>query len=79
MDRINLQDSKVFNSHKFLWMMKDKKFYEKIVELIRNKYIIDHAIWKYGFYHNNGQVAKEFIQRYQDTLYWFDSIRYLNT
>ena len=54
MDRINLQDSKVFNSHKFLWMMKDKKFYEKIVELIRNKYIIDHAIWKYGFYHNNG-------------------------
>ena len=32
---INLQDRKAFNSSKFMWMMKDKKFFTKVVALIR--------------------------------------------
>ena len=61
---INLQDRKAFNSSKFMWMMKDKKFFTKVVALIRGQYLLDREIWKYGFHHQDPQVVAEYLSKF---------------
>jgi len=36
-------------------MLKDKAFYDQIVELLRKRNYYDDNVWSFGFYHNDGR------------------------
>jgi len=51
-----------FNWNYILWMMKDKPFWEKVLKILKDRYIFYAGVWSYAFYHNyNGDVLKEYL------------------
>ena len=40
---------------------KDKKVYENVIEILKNRAFIDLQIWKYGFEHHDLEVIKEYL------------------
>ena len=43
-------------------MMKDKIFYQKVVQILRERGIPEETIWSFAFYHKDDeQTAKEYL------------------
>jgi hypothetical protein len=50
------------------WRMHDRRFFESIVELLRKHYVYSGILWSYGFYHDNLQAIREYLQHRDDFL-----------
>lgn len=48
-----VQAKKGFRIHDILWMLKDKAFFDQIIEIFRSRHIYYNEVWKYGFHHMN--------------------------
>jgi hypothetical protein len=44
------------------WRMRDREYFENLIELLRRRYVYSDTLWSYGFYHDNRQVIREFLQ-----------------
>jgi hypothetical protein len=54
-----LKGDKGFNFSDMLWTLKDKEFFIRVTDTLRNRKIYDDLIWKYGFYHKDQKTIKE--------------------
>ncbi|CDW90653.1 UNKNOWN [Stylonychia lemnae] len=51
-----------FSWNYLTWMLKDKPFYEKVIQIIRDRYIYNRDVWSFAFYHcSNEEIMREFI------------------
>jgi hypothetical protein len=50
------------------WRMRDRGFFENIIELLRARYVYSDILWSYGLYSNNRQVIREYLQHRDDFL-----------
>jgi hypothetical protein len=57
----NQEELKRNDLQKIYWLLKDKEFFESIINVLRKKMFYDDIIWSFGFYHYNEKVVKEFI------------------
>lgn len=56
----NIFDSKMFEPSSILWMLKDKEFFLKVVEVLRSRKYYLSEIWIFGYYHNDLATISEF-------------------
>jgi hypothetical protein len=52
---------KGFNFNELLWMLKDKEFFIRVTDTLRNRKIYNVAIWNYAFYHKDPTTIRESI------------------
>lgn len=52
-----------FSFYDMLWMLRDKVFFKKVLEVLRSRLIWDESVWAYSFFHRDDERAcKEFLQ-----------------
>ena len=50
---------KGFEIEHILWALRDKTFYKRVIEVLRDRFIFDEKVWSYGFYHLDEEVCTE--------------------
>lgn len=55
----NIFDSKIFDPSSILWMLRDKEFYERVVEVLRNRKFFVPEIWNFGLFHHDLKTFSE--------------------
>lgn len=50
---------KGFNFSDLLWTLKDKEFFKRVTDTLRDRNIFDDLVWKYGFCHKDPQTVRE--------------------
>ena len=59
-----LKQEKSFNVNDMLWMLKDKAFFKKVLDVYRDRMIFDASIWSYAFYHKDDlQAMREYLMQ----------------
>lgn len=58
----NVFDSKIFEPSYILWMLKEKDFFLKAVEILRRRKYYSNKIWVLGYYHNDLVTISEYEQ-----------------
>jgi len=57
-----LKGEKGFNFGEMLWMLRDKVFYKKVIEVLRERLIYDDGVWSYSFFHRDDELtAREYL------------------
>jgi len=57
-----LKGEKGFSFYLMLWMLRDKPFFKKVIEVLRNRLIYDDMVWSYSFYHKDDEsVCREYL------------------
>jgi hypothetical protein len=51
---------------KIAFRMKDKPFFERAIETLRNRYVYEHTLWSYAVKHNNLPALKEYLTQSQN-------------
>lgn len=47
------EGEKGFKFSDIFWMLKDKKLYYRVINILRSRMIYDNTVWSYGFYYND--------------------------
>ena len=48
----NILNPKLFEFNWIYFLLKDKKFYDRVIKVLRNRGIYDKTIWTYAFLHH---------------------------
>jgi hypothetical protein len=52
-----------FSFYDMLWMLRDKVFFKKVLEVLRQRHIFDLSVWSYSFFHKDDERAcREYLQ-----------------
>ena len=52
-----------FSFYLMLWMLRDKAYFKKVIEVLRERLIWDQQVWAYSFFHRDDEVAcREYLQ-----------------
>ena len=46
-----------FTFYDMLWMLRDKVFFKKVLEVLRDRMIYDETVWSYCMYHKEDELA----------------------
>jgi hypothetical protein len=46
-----------FSFYEMLWMLRDKVFFKKVIEVLRERLIWDDSVWSYSFFHRDDERA----------------------
>jgi len=57
----NIWNPKVFDFNSIYWLLKEKDFFLKFIEILRDRRCFDLKTWTFGFYHNDAQTVKEYF------------------
>ena len=57
----NILNKKIFKFQDIYYLLKDKQFYLKFIEILKNRKIFDENTWSFSIYHNDIASFKEFI------------------
>ena len=58
----NIFDPNIFNSSSILWMLREHKFYSKVLPVLRKRRFYEDSIWVFGFYHKDLQAIQEYMK-----------------
>lgn len=61
MENKNIFDCNVFNYEDLLWMLKDRKFYHDVIDVLKRRGFYIERVWAYGLYHQDLPTIKELI------------------
>eukprot|EP00347_Sterkiella_histriomuscorum_P022623 403337784 len=54
-----------FNLTDLMWMLKEREFYLKVVQVLRFRFIYFEEVWKFSLYHSDEDSAIEFLTQNQ--------------
>lgn len=57
------KNEKGFNYNDIMWMLKDKDFFKKMTDTLRERKIYNYSVWIFGFYHKDVQTIKELLSQ----------------
>ena len=57
----NIFDKNMFVPAHILWMLKEKKIFQVIIELMRDRGYYNNEIWQYGFLHEDIKTIQEYL------------------
>jgi len=52
--------------HRIAWRMRDRATFERVIELLRNRFSFDDTLWSYGLHHRDEGVVREYLERRAD-------------
>ncbi len=55
----NLHD---LNLERIAWRMKDRGFFETVMELLRRRHAYSHTLWSYAIMHNDQRAIREYLR-----------------
>jgi hypothetical protein len=59
----NIKSSnKNFSLNEIYWMLRQKDFWNSVIEVYRKRLVFDRILWSFGFYHNDKQAISEYIK-----------------
>lgn len=47
---------KHFNFYSILWLLKDKDFFNSVINILRDRSIFEPSVWQYAFHHKDNIV-----------------------
>jgi hypothetical protein len=56
----NIFDHKIFEPSSVLWMLKEKEFYLKVVEVLKNRKYFIPQVWMFGYLHGDVSAIAEY-------------------
>ena len=57
-----ISGEKGFKFENILWLLKDKEFFDKTIEILRGRKIFNMSVWSYAFYHKSStEVLREYL------------------
>ena len=65
LDFLNQKNILRLNLNKIAFRMKDKKFFERAIEKLRNRYVYNHVLWSYAIKHDDVKAIREFLTHSQ--------------
>ena len=57
----NIQNREIFQFKNIYYLLKDKEFYLKLVDILRKRKIYEQTTWSFSLYHGDMQSFKEFL------------------
>ena len=51
-----------FSLEKIFWMMKNKEFWAKVINIYRSRFCFDKTLWSFAFLHNDKEVLSELFR-----------------
>ena len=63
MQQRNIFDNNVFDLGLILWKLKDRKFYDLVLQIFRARKYFNVNVWSFSFYHNDFEGVREFVER----------------
>jgi len=63
-----LKGEKGFVVGDMLWMLKDQAFFQKVIEVFRQKCFYSESVWQFGFLHRDESVVREYLTKSQTSL-----------
>ncbi|KAL4490234.1 hypothetical protein ABPG72_004273 [Tetrahymena utriculariae] len=73
----NILNTNIFQFNEIYYLLKDKSFYQKFVEILKNRKVFDTISWAYSIYHGDYSTFLEFIKSpsisasFENHLYYF--------
>lgn len=64
----NILNNQVFNFYDILYLLKDKDFYLKLINVLRKRKVYDYPVWSFGFYHLDLPSISEYLLSQKETL-----------
>ncbi|KAL4440764.1 hypothetical protein ABPG74_013745 [Tetrahymena malaccensis] len=58
----NILNTNIFQFNEIYYLLKDKSFYQKFVEILKNRKVFDTITWAYSIYHGDYSTFLEFIK-----------------
>ena len=58
----NIFDYNIFDFGLILWKLKDKAFYEKVVEILKERQYYHPIVWSFSLYHKEFDLVKEYVE-----------------
>jgi hypothetical protein len=58
----DLSNYEIFQFESIYWLLKDKGFYEKVIEILRNRFIFNATVWSFSIYHGDYATFVEFLR-----------------
>ncbi len=62
----NMKVVKLKELQKVYWMLRDKEFYESIVNIMRERGLYDSAVWSVAYFHKDFVSLKEYFEQTQN-------------
>ena len=62
---LNYFDNEIFNDsdiENILYLLKDKQFYTKLIQIFRDRAYYNDKVWKFAFYHKEKKGIKEYLR-----------------
>jgi hypothetical protein len=54
---------KGFQMEHILWALRDKSFFKRVIQVLRDRFLYDEEVWSYGFYHlDDEEVCREYLE-----------------
>jgi len=57
----NIFNSKIFNFSDIYHLLRNKSFFTKVVEIMRNKRVFDYTIFSYSLFHCDHESLRDFF------------------
>ena len=58
----NIFDSNIFDPYSILWMLRERKYYERVIPILRKRKFYEESIWVFGFLHKDLQTIQEYMK-----------------
>jgi hypothetical protein len=59
MEEKNIHNPRLFNMNKVMWMLGEKKYYTKILAILKKKSMFNSLVWAYSMKHHDVETFKE--------------------
>jgi hypothetical protein len=73
----NILNPNVFNFNSIYWLLKDKEFYQSVIELLKDRLIFNITVWSFSIYHSDLENFSELLQYYSEYLGEEDGFFYM--
>lgn len=71
----NISNPNIFNFNDIYYLLKDKEFYLKLLEILRRRRVFDLTTWTYSLYHADHLSLQEFFST-KETKRFLSSFKY---
>lgn len=57
----NILNTNIFQFDQIYWLLKNKDFYSKLIDVLRERGVYDNCVWSFSLYHGDAAAFKEYI------------------
>src|SRR5262249_3100099 len=58
---LNRENVLTLDLNRIAFRMKDKAFFETVIQLLQERHVYNPTLWSYGIHHNNVPAARQFL------------------